>query len=88
MLGLVMRDEVQQELQLVDEQKDKVRDIADDMRDKVRDEMRDMFSQMRDLSDEERAGQVRRNSHQVRSDQRGCGKATWKRCCCRTNSIG
>ena len=49
-----MRDEVQQELQLVDEQKEKVRGIADGMRTKVRDEMRGMFEQMRDLSDEER----------------------------------
>lgn len=53
-LGLAVRDEVQQELQLVDEQKDKLRTIADSARDKVRDEMRGMFEQMRDLGDEER----------------------------------
>ena len=56
MLGLVMREEVQQELQLVDEQRQKVVDAAEAARDQMRDEMRDLFSQMRDLSDEERRG--------------------------------
>lgn len=50
LLGLAARDEVQQELQLVDEQKDKVRGITEDMRDKVR----DLFGQMRDLNEDER----------------------------------
>ena len=54
LLNLATRDEVQQELQLVDEQKDKVKSIADGMREKVREDMRGMFEQMRDLSDEER----------------------------------
>jgi Spy/CpxP family protein refolding chaperone len=57
MLGLAMRDEVQQELQLVDEQKDKVRGIADSMGTKIRaqfDQSRDTFRQLGDLSDEER----------------------------------
>jgi Spy/CpxP family protein refolding chaperone len=54
MAGLVARDEVQQELQLVDEQKDKVRTITDEARNKLRDQMRDMFTQARNLSDEER----------------------------------
>jgi Spy/CpxP family protein refolding chaperone len=49
-LGLALRDEVQQELQLVDEQKDNVQSLADQMRDEVR----EMFSQFRDLDDEER----------------------------------
>jgi Spy/CpxP family protein refolding chaperone len=49
-----MRDEVQQELQLVDEQREQVLTIAEETRDQMRDEMRDLFSQMRDLSDEER----------------------------------
>jgi Spy/CpxP family protein refolding chaperone len=53
-LNLAMRDEVQQELQLVDEQKEKVRATIDTMRDKVRDQMRGMFEQLRDASDEER----------------------------------
>jgi Spy/CpxP family protein refolding chaperone len=53
-LGLAMRDEVQQELQLVDEQKDKVRGIADGARDKVREEMSGIFEKVRDASDEER----------------------------------
>lgn len=50
MLGLVAHDEVQQELQLVDEQKEKVRGITEEMQTKVR----DMFGQMRNLSDDER----------------------------------
>src|SRR4051812_34791137 len=54
MIGLIGRDEVQQELQLVDEQKDKVRGITDEMRNKVRDQMRDVFGQMQNLSDDER----------------------------------
>ena len=49
-----MRDEVQQELQLVDEQKDKVRNLVDGARDKMRDQFRDVFANMRDMSDEER----------------------------------
>jgi Spy/CpxP family protein refolding chaperone len=53
-IGLVARDEVQQELQLVDEQKEKVRGIAEETQNKARDEMRELFSEMRDLSDDER----------------------------------
>src|SRR4051812_6707064 len=53
-LGLAMRDEVQQELQLVDEQKDKLRTLGDEARNKMRDEIGGMFQQMRDLSDDER----------------------------------
>lgn len=62
LIGLIARDEVQQELQLVDEQKDKVRVITDDMRNKARDQMRDVFGQMQNLSDDERRakfGEVR-----------------------------
>ena len=54
LLNLATRDEVQQELQLVDEQKEKLKGIADGMREKVREDMRGMFEQMRDLSEEER----------------------------------
>lgn len=56
MMGLAMRDEVQQELQLVDEQKDKVRAITDDMRTKMRDQLRDVFNpgQNQNQSDEDR----------------------------------
>jgi Spy/CpxP family protein refolding chaperone len=54
MLGLVMREEVQQELQLVDEQRDQVMDAADTARDQLREEMRDLDNQSRDLSEEER----------------------------------
>lgn len=53
-LGLAMRDEVQQELQLVDEQREKVVALADQARDTVREEMREAFSQLRDLGDDER----------------------------------
>src|SRR6188768_2744693 len=38
LMGLITRDEVQQELQLVDEQKDKLRGITDDLRNKARDQ--------------------------------------------------
>jgi len=54
-MGLVTRDEVQQELQLVDEQKDKLKGITDEMRTKAREQMGDMFRQMQNLSDDERA---------------------------------
>lgn len=54
LIGLAMREEVQQEIQLVDEQLDKVQAVAQEARDKMRAEMRTMFDQMRDLSDEER----------------------------------
>lgn len=54
LIGLLMRDEVQQEIQLVDEQRDKVMKVAEESRDKMRQEMRGMFEEMRDLSDEER----------------------------------
>ncbi len=71
LLGIVTRDEVQQELQLVDEQKDKVRAISDDMRNKLRDQMRDVFSQMRDLNDEQRRakfGEIRAKFEAVNAD--------------------
>src|SRR5262245_58558755 len=54
MLSLAMRDEVQQELQLVDEQKDKVKSIADGMGTKIReqfDQSRDTFRGLRDMSE-------------------------------------
>ncbi|MEX0643319.1 MAG: hypothetical protein WD468_11490 [Pirellulales bacterium] len=54
LLGLVQREDVQQELQLIDEQRDKVDDVIADARQRIGDEMRDMFAEMRDLSDEER----------------------------------
>jgi Spy/CpxP family protein refolding chaperone len=70
-VGLVARDEVQQELQLVDEQKDKVRSITDEVRNKLRAHMREMFTQMRDLSDEERRakfGEIRTKLEAVNAD--------------------
>jgi Spy/CpxP family protein refolding chaperone len=71
LVGLVARDEVQQELQLVDEQKDKVRSITDGVRTKLRDQLRDVFTQMRDLSDEERRakfGEIRTKIEAVNAD--------------------
>jgi Spy/CpxP family protein refolding chaperone len=71
LLGLAMRDEVQQELQLVDEQQDKVRALSDDMRSKVRDEMGGMFQQLRDVSDEERRAkfdEIRKKFEAINTD--------------------
>ncbi|HEX5470401.1 MAG TPA: hypothetical protein VFW73_00860, partial [Lacipirellulaceae bacterium] len=71
MLGLAMRPEVQQELQLVDEQKDKIQSITDDMRNKVRDQMRDLFSQMQNLSQDERRakfGEIRDKFEAINAD--------------------
>jgi Spy/CpxP family protein refolding chaperone len=53
-MGLIVRDDVQQELQLVDEQQEKVQAVMDDMRTQMQEEFRERFSQMGDLSDEER----------------------------------
>ncbi len=69
--SLVTREEIQQELQLVDEQKDKLRTITEEMRDKVREEMRDIFSQMRDLSEDERRakfGEIRTKMEALNAD--------------------
>jgi len=69
-LGLALRDEVQQELQLVDEQKDKVQALAD----KARDDMREMFSEMRDLNDDERRAQwdeIRPKLEKMNADMEG-----------------
>ena len=53
-MGLITRDEVQQELQLVDEQQEKVQAVSEEMGNQMREELRDLFSQMQDLSEEER----------------------------------
>jgi Spy/CpxP family protein refolding chaperone len=71
LLGLAARDEVQQELQLVDEQKEKVRAITEDMRNKARDQFRDIFTQMRDLNDDERRarfGEIRTKMETLNAD--------------------
>jgi Spy/CpxP family protein refolding chaperone len=54
LVGLVIRDDVQQELQLVDEQSDNVAGVVEEARNRMRDEFRDLFRQMGNLSDEER----------------------------------
>jgi Spy/CpxP family protein refolding chaperone len=53
-LNLVQREEVQQELQLIDEQRDKLDDLVADARQRIGNEMRDLFAGMQDLSNEER----------------------------------
>jgi Spy/CpxP family protein refolding chaperone len=71
LIGLIARDEVQQELQLVDEQKDKVRGITDEMRTKAREQMQGMFSQMQNLSDDERRakfGEIRTKIEALSAD--------------------
>lgn len=70
-LGLVTRDEVQQEIQLVDEQREKVMQIAEEARETMRDEMRTMFSEMRDLSEDERRerfGEIRSKMEEMTAD--------------------
>jgi hypothetical protein len=59
-LGLIYRDDVRQDLQLVDEQQEKVDALADEIRTEMQDEMREMFRGMQDLSDEERQQQFER----------------------------
>jgi Spy/CpxP family protein refolding chaperone len=71
LIGLLMREDVQQEIQLVDEQRDKVMTVAEDVRDKMREEMRGMFEQMRELSDDERRerfGEIRSKMEQMNAD--------------------
>lgn len=73
-LGLVTRDEVQEELQLVDEQREKVEAVVDESRDQIRDEMRDMFSNFRDLSEEERRerfDEIRGRMEEMNADLEG-----------------
>lgn len=70
-LGLLYREDVRQDLQLVDEQQEKVDALADEIRTELQDEMREMFSQMRDLSDEERQQQfekIRSRMEEVNAD--------------------
>lgn len=72
--GLVMRDEVQEEIQLVDEQREKVRTIVEESGEKMRSEMRGLFEQMRDLSDDERRerfGEIREKMEAMRSEVDG-----------------
>jgi Spy/CpxP family protein refolding chaperone len=54
LLTLAQREEVQQELQLIDEQRDKLDDVVTESRERIADEMREMFAGMQDLSNEER----------------------------------
>lgn len=48
--GLLMRDDVRKELEIVDDQVEKIRALSDEMRE----QMRDLYSGLRDLSQEER----------------------------------
>lgn len=54
LFGLAFRDDIQQELQVVDEQREKLRVLADEARGRVEQEMRGMFEEMRDLGEEDR----------------------------------
>jgi type II secretory pathway component GspD/PulD (secretin)/Spy/CpxP family protein refolding chaperone len=51
-VGLLLRDSTAEELQLTDEQKQKIREINDKLREDSR--VRDLFSKMREASEEER----------------------------------
>jgi hypothetical protein len=65
------RDDVRQDLQLVDEQQEKVDELADEIRTQLQDEMREMFRGMQDLSDEERQQQfekIRERMEDVNAD--------------------
>ncbi len=71
LLGIITREDVQQEIQLVDEQRNKVMDVVDEARDEMRNEMRSMFEEMRDLSEEERRerfGEIREKMEKMNSD--------------------
>lgn len=70
-LGLLYRDDVRQDLQLVDEQQEKVDALSDEIRTELQDEMREMFRGMQDLSDEERQQQfekIRERMEDVNAD--------------------
>ena len=70
-LGLLQRDEVRQEIQLVDEQQQQLEALADELRDEMRTEMRDLFGQMRDLSEEDRRArfdEIRSRMEEIRAD--------------------
>ena len=70
-LGLLQRDEVRQEIQLVDEQQQQLEALADELRDEMRTEMRDLFGQMRDLSEEDRRArfdEIRTRMEEIRAD--------------------
>jgi Spy/CpxP family protein refolding chaperone len=57
LIALVQRPEIQQELQLIDEQRDKVDEVVTDARDRIGNEMRTMFADMgniNELSEQER----------------------------------
>ncbi len=54
MSGLLMNEQVQDEIELVEEQKAELRDLAEEIRDDMRSEMGSLFQGMRDLSEDER----------------------------------
>jgi Spy/CpxP family protein refolding chaperone len=70
-VGLVMREDVQQELQLVDEQQEKVNAVSEETRNRIQEEFRDVFSQMQDLDEEERQerlDEIRQRIEKINSD--------------------
>jgi hypothetical protein len=67
LVGLAMREDVQQEIQLVDEQLDKVREVAEE----AGGEIRGMFEGFRDLSDDERRerfGEIRTKMEEMNAE--------------------
>jgi Spy/CpxP family protein refolding chaperone len=70
-MGLMYRDDVRQDLQLVDEQQEKVDALSEEIRTELQDEMREMFRGMQDLSDQERQQQfdkIRSRMEEVNAD--------------------
>jgi Spy/CpxP family protein refolding chaperone len=51
LIALVQRPEIQQELQLIDEQRDKVDEVVADARDRIGSEMRTMFADMGNINE-------------------------------------
>lgn len=69
-LGMLMRDDVRKELEIVDDQVEKLQALSSSMRD----QMREMFSGFRDLSDDERRAkfqEVRGKMEQQREKLQG-----------------
>jgi Spy/CpxP family protein refolding chaperone len=68
LVGLVMREDVQQEIQLVDEQLDKVAAVAEESRENMWDELRSLRDETRDLGDEERRERFRSKMAELSAD--------------------
>ncbi len=60
-MGLLLQDDVRKELEIVDEQVTKLKDIGD----KTRDEVRALFSGLRDLPENEREAKMQENREKI-----------------------